>query len=136
MMGYKKFYLVLSLFLCVCSLYAQDRLQRAVKEIKKGSVTTHVIPMVADVWGEIDGWVKSPYKTVYPHSWSKNKAVQRISLDDLPLGVEEVGAPGSMTRVTRVENASLNKKTGSVTNDCAAGVRQLVEAMEKWAVRR
>ena len=75
MMGYKKFYLVLSLFLCVCSLYAQDRLQRAVKEIKDGSVNTHVIPMVGDVWGEIDGWVKSPYKTVYPHSWSKNKAV-------------------------------------------------------------
>ena len=75
MMWYKKFYLVLSLFLCVSSLYAQGKIERAVKEIKDGSVTTHVIPMVDDVWGEIDGWVRSPYRTVYPHSWSKNKAV-------------------------------------------------------------
>ena len=63
----KKLWVVLSLFLCVSSLYAQGKIERAVKERKEGSVKTHVIPMVDDVWGEIDGWVRSPYRTIYPH---------------------------------------------------------------------
>lgn len=75
MMHGKRCLTVVLMFLMVCSAYAQGKIERAVKEIKEGSVKTHVIPMVDDVWGEIDGWVRSPYRTIYPQSWSKNKSV-------------------------------------------------------------
>lgn len=64
----------------------------------------------------------------------RNKVVANLDLQALGLAPQQVGMPGSPTRVARVMNLSMGKKNGMVTQDLEQGVLEMVKAIKELGV--
>jgi len=62
---------------------------------------------------------------------SKDKCVEKVTLDDMNLIADMVGISGSMTRVVQVENAEFRKGSGRKITDITDGIKEILSILRE-----